>query len=661
MRSIITGLVSLSLSAAAVGQPASIQDEFIAALERSDYETASKSYSRLMDERLPRDGVPRRDALLNALAGIAFLHTDGVEEAALYLSNAPVAELPENLKFRTTMALGKARELSGLRTDARDAYRAALTLAGDGASRDAATIALARQVLVEDHAAARQLLAPLNRGSGELDWEVPALLAVIEGIASDKSRQAAYVERAWSLASRARAKTQAIQKVAVIRAGMAAVAGDRVQLLSMLSAANGQNALLSVGLTMHLPVCGENGIVESDYLIVGAVDGPSGQSLWPLAASRPEIVANFYDHVAPAKLLSGRLGGGVAGSVATVRCAPFVTTGHGHSWGSLPAITGWMIEKGFALDLEGRFGDGGILRYSQRIDQLTARFGNETPLLIEPQISLAGRLQTASLTGQTVMPGRITDLIEAAITGLRRYGAPEEQTKDLEQGLRFFRLTRRPFDEATISASFDIANERSTLTEPGRAKRGLALAYGSADERTRSAVARTIVANRDRIAKALTGIERISWLRLVAAAQDELGDEAASLKTLAGAGFPADLCVTMNEQPKLLDQNFSPDDFPGDAKDEMIVGQTALYMDVLPSGKIARPRVVLAVPSLIFDQEVDKGVGTIVYSPPKKGGRAASCRGVFQTVRWILPTEEDFVDPWTNTPPFDGKDADPIE
>ena len=129
---------------------------------------------------------------------------------------------------------------------------------------------------------------------------------------------------------------------------------------------------------------------------------------------------------------------------------------------------------------------------------------------------------------------------------------------------------------------------------------------------------------------------------MLAEAQRTLGQTREAHAAIAAAGVPPDLCSAADKVPALLDQHFSYKDYPehliaGDQE-----GAVMFEFSLSPTGNVANRRIVYSLPSGLFDDPSAKGLATVHYTSPTRGGKPASCRGLYQPIIWRLESEHDF-------------------
>jgi hypothetical protein len=143
-------------------------------------------------------------------------------------------------------------------------------------------------------------------------------------------------------------------------------------------------------------------------------------------------------------------------------------------------------------------------------------------------------------------------------------------------------------------------------------------------------------------AASLTGRERQAWLLMLAQAQRTLGLKRDAVATISTVGLPDDLCIRTDAEPALLDQKFSYKDYPEDLIAGEQEGAVMFDFALSPSGNVARRRIVYSLPSGLFDEPSAKGLATVRYTAPTRGGKAVTCGGVYQPIVWRLEGEHDF-------------------
>jgi len=643
MRSIALLMAAFALSAEA---PPPDLRQFDEAIKASHFRAAAAVVDKLIAQRAPIDGQPRQDALLNALLGRLLVAAHQAGAGATFLAHANLADLPPSFRVETALVNGGALELKGDRNGALAAYRAAAGGSGAPDEQRQAALGIARQLIVTDTAAARdQVMAIANGPENAERWEARYLLAASSSLAKDAATAARFAEGAWADSATAPPNRLAPLHVAMLRAGLAAARNDTTAERAMLIVTNGLSASASDSLGGQLPVCGDDGISSSDYVIFGFVSGPyDTRNLIPIAASRPAVVATFYDHLANAAVIKTS-GSSPIGTVFTVSCRNVVSQNYVASRPSDDPLLDWFVARGlYPATASNDPEDANVNAVAARIDALSAKFGKDNILLIEPRWQLMTMLETRAVTGDTVPPGQLADLATQIADGLRRAGAPAWLAQSVEARSKYTQLAATASDRAQQMSAMEGFIRDQMLNAPIEMARLFVtgMLSSSTDDELPAPASRLIIDLHHHAPNAFAGRERQAWLSIVAGAQHSLGMEAEARATIASAGFARDLCVNSDSELKLLEQHFSYNDYP----DELIAGEqegTVLFeFDLSSAGAPINPHIVYSLPSGIFDAPSAKGIGTIRYTPPTRAGKIASCRGIFQPLIWRLEQQNEF-------------------
>jgi hypothetical protein len=254
-------------------------------------------------------------------------------------------------------------------------------------------------------------------------------------------------------------------------------------------------------------------------------------------------------------------------------------------------------------------------------------------------------LEGRARSGDTVLPGQLSDLNKQIAAGMKQAAAPDWLVQIIASRSEY---------EQTASALAGDPNRFSTLMDVFRtfllrvpinfAREMLAEGKSSFQGDWPAPYAQLIVDLKPNGAS-LSGRERHAWLLMLAEAQRTLGQRQEAHATIAAAGIPADLCIGNDAAPALLDQHFSYKDYPEDLIAGNQEGVVMFEFGLSPSGNLASRRVIYSLPSGLFDEPSAKGLSTVRYTAPTKGGRPVTCRGIYQPIVWRLEGERDFTLP----------------
>ena len=146
------------------------------------------------------------------------------------------------------------------------------------------------------------------------------LASQAHSLLGDRVAALAAADRAWALAPALPEQQFAPLRAALLRAGLAAAASDRSQLLAMLNLAGASEVEMKGEIRTYLPTCGEGGLTPADHATFAAYGADlEWERLMPVAASRPAAVAPFVRALGGRQLLN-RSRQAPGGLVVTVRC-----------------------------------------------------------------------------------------------------------------------------------------------------------------------------------------------------------------------------------------------------------------------------------------------------------------------------------------------------
>lgn len=635
MRSLMLLLVALALSGAA---PA--QDDlrlYEQALASDHFPDAAAIVDRLIRQRTPADGKPRVDPQLNALIGRLYAAEGEFAGAKLYLEGASHVEFRPSQQAEDTLALGRVLEAVGDRTRAQEAYRAAATEVHSDALRRAAALGIARTLLPEDPGAAAVEISALQKGGEAADrWQPEYLLALSSSLRGDLPAAQRLADQAWSDAIHARLRDVAPLHVAVLRAGLAAISHDVQTERAMLIAAGGLSVTATPGFAAQLPVCGSDGIQPSDFVIFGFIASQYGHQLVPIAANRREVIKTFYDSLALTVPVTVK--GVPFGTVFTVSCRGVVSAGVRTKPVPAQPVLGWLVAHGvYPASITNESDDKHLNAVADRVDALAARFGKENPLLIWPRYQLMQLLKVRALNGDAVVPGQIIDLASQVSAGLRRSGAPDWIAGMIDMQSKLIEsVARGGHGEAQVIRSREMMKDM-IVQVPADLARELIVQDEARHRGVWNAPAAQIVVDLSgKVTSALSGLDRRSWLVTVANAQRTLGLDRAADISLEAAGFGPNSCARLDQEPKLLQQQFSFENYPQELLSGDQEGAVMFEFNLSPAGAVSEHRIVYSLPSGLFDRASEKGLGTVRYSAPIKDGKESSCNSVYQPVVWRL-------------------------
>lgn len=635
MRSLALLIAAVALPGQAA--PPSALRSFDQALAAGHVMDATAIVDKLIADRTPAYGKPRPDPLLNAMIGRLYLAANNFAAAGTYLDAAPIGSLPAPLRAETALAHGRTLEAEGRRAAATAAYGEALAASSNETDRQQATVAIARTLLPDDPAAARARVDAIATGPmSPVRWEARAIQAAATSLQGDIPGAEKLAHDAWADAGDAPLASSAPLSASVLRAGLAAARHDVMTERAMLAAASGLSVTANPGLGAQLPVCGTAGVRASDFVIFGYSSGPyANRQLLPISASRPEIVRTFHD--ALSLTVPVTLGGdshAPFGTVFTAACRTVVSTHVLTKPFRNDPFLDWSVGQGVYPGSAMFYSDDKHLnRVAVRIDALTARFGKDSPLLIGPRWQQLMLFEARQRTGKSVPASQVAELSSALVAGLRRAGAPNWIASTIENHARVLQAATSDSSEAG-RPNPGLPPITQMPPETGRAI--IALMTSLLRDDWPAPAAQFVLDSSSTITPAVTGLERQSWLLTVAQAQRILLRDSEAAATLASAQLAPDLCVRMDQQPKLLEQHFSYDDYPQEFIQGDQQGAVLFDFDLTATGAVGRRRIIYSLPSGLFDQVSETGLETVRYLAPLQDAKPSSCRGTYQPIVWRL-------------------------
>jgi hypothetical protein len=609
------------------------------------FKQLSALVDKLIRDRVPSDGKPRPDALLNALIGRTYLKAGQEAAAAAYLDHASLDELPPPMRAATALDHARALELRGNGTAAAAAYREAAAISQTEDQRQQAAIGLARQMLVRDPAAARQQLLPMATGAASPHrWEARYLVAITSSLLGDSAAAGKWAGDAWADALLAPPDDMASLRVETLRAGLAATAHDAESERAMLAVTNGLNLVASPSLSVQLPVCGDDGVRPSDFVIFGYVSGPLGlRELLPIAASRPDAVFPFMDRLSGTEPITVEDGRAAAGTVFTAACRTVVNSDFVSKSFDDDPLLDWTYGRGlYPAALMSLANDQDVNSIGAWIDSLSQRFGSDSPLLIYPRWQLLYLLQAMSKTGAPVLPGQLSQLQTEVAAGIRHAGGPEWIASAIEWQSQMEQLTAAAGDASEPSQDMQVLFRKELNGVPFNIARAGLQGYLSRFEGDWPAAASQLVLELNaRATPTLSVRERQAWEMTVAEALHNSGKVVEAQRALSSVGLARDLCVAMDSRATLLEQHFSYDNYPEELQAGEQEGAVLFEFGLSTNGTVANPRIIYSLPANLFDQASAKGLSSVRYSVQTKGGKPSACRGIYQPIVWKLEDATD--------------------
>lgn len=620
---------------AAYGQPTSVasEPEIVALLDSGRSGEAARRLDRLIEQRLPADGKPRPDPVLDRLVGEVLVGASpGIARDLL----ARAAERPPAAaRARTLLLLASAEESLG-RAGAEAHYRALSADSGlDARQRQRAVAGEARLLMARDPVAASQRLAAYLAAITDPKWRWEAELlasrsARLQGrTAEAKVALEAASQHAWSgLPGEA-----AVQRVASDRAVIAGMAGDRATLIS-LSALGAAGEGWTRGASDLVPPCGVGGLREEDHVVVAFVAGPLGQTRAEIvAASRPGIVPSFLDGLTRPQGLVG------SGQVKPIllRCS----TAPRAPLGSAPSenpIVSWSAQLG-AYPLLGGEEEQSFAAAAARLSEREARFGKESIFLIPPLAALlsAGGEALSDQAGRE----RLLGYAQRTEAILAKSGAPADARLSAALTSIALQVATQRLSQGEALKQVNTLILRAAGSENLSTDILLMVGGGSGWLSAGSREFELSVAQQslETLSKRLDGNDprrRALAVRL-ARLMRELGDETGAGAVERENRLPSNLCAAAAPAPRYLSSDIRDQDYPEDAIAAGLQGRVSLEFSIDPAGQLRDARVLEESPPFVFTAVTLARAPTIRYEPARKGSSPVTCVGMAQTVHWRLP------------------------
>jgi hypothetical protein len=115
------------------------------------------------------------------------------------------------------------------------------------------------------------------------------------------------------------------------------------------------------------------------------------------------------------------------------------------------------------------------------------------------------------------------------------------------------------------------------------------------------------------------------------------GDSSGASEAAAAAGIPDDDCRLVDTALPGLAGLISAGDYPALALRAEITGLSQMEFDVVANGTIARPRMLVSAPTLLFDNILLDRLNRATFATPLREGRPVRCRSAAARVLWRIP------------------------
>jgi hypothetical protein len=609
-------------------------------LARHDLNAASRLLDRISEASEPKDGALRPNPMQSAAAGRYHLAGGAPEVALPYLELAAVEALPPAQRVPTLLAYARARGAVGDRKGAEATLNELLAAQPSAEQREVALVELGQLLLASDPRRALSQIQPVL-GSADPTRRLDALLVSIhaQALLGDRKAAAGMAQQAWPLVPEVSPHGLAGMRLALVSGALAAADGDRDRAIALLGLANPDALKIDPLAGNVLPLCGEAGLEPDDYLTVTVTqDTIAAEQRIPVSASRPAAVAPFLDAFAGRALLN--IGGPApAGTVLTLRCraAPSATY-VGPPLSRDPAHA-WLAARGLHQSTTTDATDESINRLADRIDVLAATLGTDHPRLIPLRWALARNMEERAASGGAIEEWQITRLRQQVNAAMRRAGAGDLVPSEADEAIqRRIAATSSPEEGLPLV-------KQATL---GRIREGSPVV---ADFFYRQWRLIPILSNADKTEVATAFAERFAkdpasarvrpiYIQLADLAR-ERGDLPEMRRWHRKAALGQGLCETTDEALRVETQPMTDEDYPVDALAYGIEGASQIEFDLAADGTVARHRILIAAPSLLFDEVVKEKTPAFRLSRPLFGGKAAACRGYVTRVIWRVPHKDE--------------------
>ncbi|MET1112732.1 MAG: hypothetical protein ABWX67_14530 [Allosphingosinicella sp.] len=651
---VAAGAALIAAAPAGAAEPAPSVAAYEAAMRDLDYRRAAREADLLASRHRLEHREMRPDPLLSGLFGRLFQRRGQPAAALPYLRHGDSPALPAPQRIAAGFARAEAEEALGDWTAAAATFERLLSLPLEAGQQSAARTGLARVRLADDPAAALALARPLAAGApAGRRWEPELVSAQALSLLGKTAEAEAAASRAWADSLGAAAAEAAPSRVALVRAGLAAAAGAREPLLAMLSLANASLNAIDPAIASAAPLCGEGGVTPADHAIFAAYTRTDAtQWLMPIAASRPAVAGVFRKAIAGQHLLdvTGTPPGGL---VFTLRCRTEASADYAAPLAADPWIE-WYADRGlYFIQWSGTELED-INRIANEIETLVARNGDDHPSIVPLRVGLLMLLEARASSATDVSEWQVAELRRKIGLALAKAGGTEGLRPDPEAEAELAQLAKAGALQQALAAYRAIREDQITRLPPRFAYAAFRQ-WGQEDTDLPDPVRRRIVeALLARIGGGPADPMRLALQRRLGHLAKKAGDSRASRAAFAAARLPSDSCGVMETAPVQQEHGMSDDDYPPDAIDPNIAGVSALELNLGADGRVVSGRTVLAAPSLLFDRVLEAKLPGFRYAPATEQGRARSCRGLQQSIKWRMP-EEQILRPPVFAPAPDGE------
>jgi len=628
---------------AAVQQP----DAFDSAIENGDFKAAAQAIEKVA-AGAPKGKRPSLDAYYGrffAAAGQSII-------AEPYLVRAVATEKAGSERDKLSLELARTREAAGLVAKAEADYRR-LSQRADvdlEAKRDA-TLALARLRMGAAPNEAIDLLTPLTAGgqSFSAPWEAHLLLSRAQAILGRPEESKAALASAWLEAPSAPSPADAIALTAMDMAVDRASRGDRAGEVGLVSL--GSNASRFNGLS-QVPVCND-AIRPEDQVTVAIVgDAKRGPLYSVVRASRPGIAQFFTQPLAAA---AQQIDG--APLYVTLRCRSEPAANVRFAEGSFRNLPVWMAEKGMYPPLRSFDPDAGdpMAQLKAQVQELERSGGADAPVLAPVLLQLAFMQGAQSRFSNSGNFADAKATADRAIRILATAGAPAEVLEQLRVQMTFVFAQNQNIADATGPAALQTLDAMTARpdTTPEQAFTAFGEMSGWQLRPTdRIALSDRLLSFFDARKVPAAGAIRQAVEISRAGASREIGTITGLKDRLASHGIAPDLCSSADRTPSIPPTaiTLTSDDYPKDLLRQNVVGQNVIELSIAEDGKVAKERMIVSQPSGLFDAVTAEKLKAVVLLPAQRDGKPVACRGMVQSIRWQIPYQGDFANPFAGYP-----------
>ena len=627
-------------------QTAAQERAFEMALEARDLIHASEYLDVLIAARVPGDGKPKPDGYLSHRIG-RFLLIAGQPQAALpWLEAAADPALKDEERMALDLDRAHALLMLGQGEVAIPLVEAALRITSEPRQRARATRMMIDALLILDPSAAAKALVGATTlrnadSDSESDW---ALLDARTALLTNAPDAAAKVRHAWARAIDAPLAASAPARAAAMMAMIEERAGNRTAAIAMMaSAARAEPDVSAISnkLGAMLPACGEAVTPEDQLTVALHRDSEGGGTrISAIAASRPSIVRHFLAGVNAHQVLdSSSLNS--AATLSRLRCRASVASDTLSRTLERDPAAVFMASRGLFPRLSAIGTTEEQLNAASRsVDDLSARFGSDNPILFGPLLRLIQLTQARLMTAGDIPPARLIELdgrlgrVLAAAGDTGGFLPPDHHFLAV-----FARAVNAPSREASAKIMRDGFRAFVAAVEFPIAYANLTGSVEGADPAQIDTMRAELIA---RGLKTLPSDDRrITALRVARVSAARSAPDGPVDARVRETGLPRDLCALQPTLPRLRGNDITADDYPPEGTLAELTGRTTLEFDLDAGGRPLKPRAIVATPPILFDPIIAKRKGGISYFPAKTDDQAVACRAMTMAIRWKMPDEGD--------------------